>query len=201
MPVKEKHARAAATKTPIKSDQELVRGCLAFREEDWNQLVDKYKNLIYSIPLRYDFSREEAADIFQAVCLDLIQVLPKLRDPQALPKWLVQVTAHKCFHRKKFDGRMVSQDDQEAPPLHEASVPAEAEAGLRQIEEDHMLRQALDDLAPRCRELVHMLFYEEPKRPYAQVAASLGLAKGSVGLLRQKCLHSLRKRLGELGFA
>jgi hypothetical protein len=33
------------------------------------------------------------------------------------------------------------------------------------------------------------------------VAASLGLAKGSIGLLRQKCLDSLRKRLGELGFA
>jgi RNA polymerase sigma factor (sigma-70 family) len=201
MPVKGKPARTAATETPAKSDQELVRGCLAYREEDWNQLIDKYKNLIYSIPLRYDFSREEAADIFQAVCLDLIQELPKLRDPQALPKWLMQVTAHKCFHRKRFNIRMVSQDDEESPYLHEASVPAEAEASLRQIEEDHMLRQALHDLAPRCRELVHMLFYEEPKRPYAQVAASLGLAQGSIGLLRQKCLDSLRKRLGELGFA
>jgi RNA polymerase sigma factor (sigma-70 family) len=201
MPVKEKPFRAAATKPPVKSDQELVRGCLAYREEDWNQLVDKYKNLIYSIPLRYDFSREEAADIFQSVCLDLLQELPKLRDPQALPKWLMQVTAHKCFHRKRFNSRMVSQDDEYASPLPEASVPAEAEAGLRQIEEDQMLRQALDELAPRCRELVHMLFYEEPKRPYAQVAASLGLAKGSIGLLRQKCLDSLRKRLGELGFA
>jgi RNA polymerase sigma factor (sigma-70 family) len=201
MPVKEKPTEKTATKRPVKSDQELVRGCLAYREEDWHQLVDKYKNLIYSIPLRYEFTREEAADVFQAVCLDLIQELPKLRDPQALPKWLMQVTAHKCFHRKKFNNRMVSRDDEDAPLLTEASVPAEAEAGLRQVEEDQMLRQALDELAPRCRELVQMLFYEEPKRPYAQVAASLGLATGSIGLLRQKCLDSLRKRLGELGFA
>lgn len=201
MPVREKREARADGKLPAKSDRELVRGCLAYREEDWHQLVDKYKNLIYSIPLRYEFTREEAADIFQAVCLDLIQELPKLRDPQALPKWLMQVTAHKCFHRKKFNSRMVSQDDEASPLLKEASVPAEAEAGLREVEEEQMLRQALSEIAPRCRELVHMLFYEEPKRPYDQVAATLGLAKGSIGLLRQKCLDSLRKRLGELGFA
>jgi RNA polymerase sigma factor (sigma-70 family) len=126
--------------------------------------------------------------------------LPKLRDPQALPKWLIQVTAHKCYHRKEFNKRMVSSDDEEAP-LAEASVPAELEAKLREVQEEQVLRQALSLIAPRCRELMHMLFYEEPKRPYEQVAASLGLAKGTIGLLRQKCLDSLRKRLGELGFA
>ena len=55
-----------------------------------------------------------------------------------------------------------------------------------------MLREARASLPTRCQELIHMLFYEEPKRPYQQVAESLGLATGSIGLLRQKCLDSLR---------
>ncbi|MGB2635897.1 MAG: sigma-70 family RNA polymerase sigma factor [Candidatus Acidiferrum sp.] len=200
MPVKEPIEARFAEETTAKSDRELIRGCLKHREEDWSLLVDKYKNLVYSIPLRYGFSREEAADVFQAVCLDLIQELPKLRDPKALPKWLMQVTAHKCFHKKKHNQRMVSQDDEEAA-VPETAVPAEVELKLRGIEEEQMLREAIAGLAPRCRELIHMLFYEEPKRPYQEVAASLGLATGSIGLQRQKCLSCLKKRLEDLGFA
>jgi RNA polymerase sigma factor (sigma-70 family) len=200
MPVKAAERRTTTPSSAAKSDRDLVQGCLKYREEDWALLVDKYKSLIYSIPFRYGFTREEAADIFQSVCLDLIQELPKLRDPQALPKWLMQVTGHKCFHRKAFNNRLVSRDDEDIA-IPETSAPAEAEINLFEIEEEQMLREAMASLAPRCRELVHMLFFEEPKRPYQQVAASLGLATGSIGLLRQKCLDHLRKRLDELGFA
>lgn len=199
MPVKELPREAIARNTP-KSDRELVDGCLKRREQDWNLLVDKYKNLVFSIPIRYGFSRDDAADIFQSVCLELIQELPKLRDPEALPKWLMQVTAHKCFHYKKQQGRMVSRDD-EGVDVPEASIPAEAELNIREFEEEQLLRNALAELPPRCRELIHMLFYEQPKRPYQEVAASLGLATGSIGLLRQKCLDHLKKRLDSLGFA
>jgi RNA polymerase sigma factor (sigma-70 family) len=200
MPVKELIEPQSGEEATQKSDRDLVRGCLQNKEEDWNLLVDKYKNLIYSIPLRYGFSREEAADIFQAVCLDLIQELPKLRDAKALPKWLMQVTAHKCFHRKRQSDRVILQEDQQTTVV-EPSVPAEGEINLREFEEEQMLREALSGLSPRCRELIHMLFYEEPKRPYLQVAANLGLATGSIGLLRQKCLECLKKRLEDLGFA
>lgn len=200
MPVKELPAREAIARNTPKSDRELVDGCLKRREQDWNLLVDKYKNLVFSIPIRYGFSRDDAADIFQSVCLELIQELPKLRDPEALPKWLMQVTAHKCFHYKKQQGRMVSRDD-EGVDVPEASIPAEAELNIREFEEEQLLRNALAELPPRCRELIHMLFYEQPKRPYQEVAASLGLATGSIGLLRQKCLDHLKKRLDSLGFA
>jgi RNA polymerase sigma factor (sigma-70 family) len=200
MPLKELLEPKPTQEVPVKSDRELLRGCLKNSEKDWNQLVDKYKNLVYSIPLRYGFSREEAADIFQAVCLDLIQELPKLRDPKALPKWLMQVTSHKCFHRKRQSQRMASSDEGETT-VPETTVQAEAEMNLREIEEEQILREAIAGLSPRCRELIHMLFYEEPKRPYQQVAASLGLATGSIGLQRQKCLDCLKKRLEDLGFA
>lgn len=200
MPVKEVLGEEGKAATEWKSDRELVQGCLRGRQDAWNFLVDKYKNLIFSIPIRYGLPQEEAADIFQAVCLELIQELPKLREPKALPKWLMQVTAHKCFHTRRQNSRTVSHDD-EVAEIPERSVPAEAELDMREVEEGQMLREAMAALSPRCRELIHMLFYEEPKRPYQQVASSLGLATGSIGLLRQKCLDQLKKRLDALGFS
>ena len=149
--------------------------------------------------MRYGFSREESADIFQAVCLELIQQLGTIREPDALPKWIIQVTSHKCFHAKRQNQRLVYTDDEENP-APEAGVPPEAESHLRELEEERLLREAMNQLPSRCQQLVEMLFFEEPKRPYQEVASSLGLATGSIGLMRQKCLERLRKSLDSLGF-
>jgi RNA polymerase sigma factor (sigma-70 family) len=180
-------------------DPRLVRGCLHGDEEAWAALIDKYKNLIFSIPIKYGFSADDATDIFQAVCLELLSELPKLRKPKALPKWIMQITAHKCFHWKRQQ-RRVEPSEPEHEQL-EQSEPPRAEAILREAEEEQGLRQIISELPPRCRELVRMLFFEEPPRPYQEIAASLGIAPGSIGFIRQRCLERLRKRLSDVGFS
>jgi RNA polymerase sigma factor (sigma-70 family) len=180
-------------------DTRLVHGCLRGSEEAWFALVDKYKNLIYSIPIKYGFSADDAADIFQAVCLELLSELPKLRKPKALPKWIMQITAHKCFHWKRRQQRVEpSEGDDEKLELSE---PPRAEAILREAEAEQGLRQVISELPPRCRELVRMLFFEEPPRPYQEIASTLGIAAGSIGFIRQRCLDRLRKRLLDVGFS
>src|SRR5882672_790443 len=89
------------------ADEQLVADCISGNHEAWSQLIDKYKNLIFSVPIKYGFSRDEAADIFQEVCLGLLSDLRTIREPRALAKWLLTVTAHKCFHRKRQERRFV----------------------------------------------------------------------------------------------
>ena len=181
------------------TDTRLVQQCLRGSEEAWSALIDKYKNLIFSIPIKYGFSPDDATDIFQAVCLELLSELPKLRKAKALPKWIMQVTAHKCFHHKRELQRMETTDaDGKAA---EQSTPARAEGILREAEEEQALRYAMSELPARCRRLIQMLFFEEPARPYQQLAAELGLSTGSIGFIRQRCLERLRKRLREAGFS
>ena len=180
-------------------DTRLVRECIGGKEEAWCALISKYKNLIFSIPIKYGFSADESTDIFQAVCLDLLSELPKLRKVKALPKWIMQVTAHKCFHRKQQERRTEVSDPDDKQ--FEQSTPARAEEILREAEDEQGLRQAMSELSPRCRQLVRMLFYDEPARPYQEIADTLGIAVGSIGFIRQRCLERLRKRLLEAGFS
>jgi len=180
-------------------DARLVRECNAGSEEAWCALIFKYKNLIFSIPVKYGFSPDDSTDIFQAVCLDILSELPKLRKVKALPKWIMQLTAHKCFHRKQQQQRTEVLDP--AAKEFEKSIPSRAMEILREAEDEQSLRQAMAQLPPRCRELVRMLFYDEPVRPYQEIAASLGIAVGSIGFIRQRCLQRLRKHLLEAGFA
>ena len=80
-------ARALDIDPGPRTDTELVSACLSGDEQAWSELIDRYSRLIFSIPLRQGLTREEAGDVYQAVCLDLVSELPKLRDPQALPAW------------------------------------------------------------------------------------------------------------------
>ena len=182
--------------TPL-SDEQLVRDCLKGKAAAWSDLILRYKNLIFSIPIRYGFSEEDSADIFQAVCMDLLAELPRLRQPKALAGWLIQVTRNKCFHRKRETQRHPTQEIGEDEPLEAGES---ADSLVSEFQQDRLLREALSNLPPRCQRLVEMLFFESPARPYLQVAKDLKLAPGSIGFIRKRCLDKLRKNLEQMGF-
>lgn len=198
MRIREKiSGQADAATASQSSDEQLVRDCLDGDPEAWSQLIDKYKNLIFSVPIKYGFSSDEAADIFQDVCLGLLSQLPNLRQPRALPKWLLTVTAHKCFHRRKQNNRLTTLE----PHILESSgdgLPSEALEIMVEAEREQAIREGLSSLPARCQRLIHMLFFETPSRPYRSVALELGIAVGSIGFIRQRCLEKLRKVLEEL---
>jgi RNA polymerase sigma factor (sigma-70 family) len=180
------------------NDTRLVRECLAGSQEAWSLLIEKYKALIYSIPVKYGLPPHEAADVFQATCLELLARLSELREPRALPKWLIQVAHHQCCSWKRQTQRLISRDSH--PDLPEPETPALAETLVQQTYQEEMLREAMAALAPKCRRLIELLFFETPSRPYAEVARELGFAVGTIGSARQKCITQLRRKLDELGF-
>ena len=191
-------ANALDARQGPRTDRELVASCLAGDEQAWGELIDRYNRLIFSIPLKQGLSRDEAADIFQAVCLDLVAELPRLRDPQALPAWLIQTTLHKVSKWRRRNERYVPDEGghTEHASAPEADMP---DALIREVQETQALRDAVSGLSDRCQRMVQMLFFETPARPYKDVASQLGVATGSIGFLRSRCLDRLRSALEEIG--
>jgi len=181
------------------ANKRLVHGCIGGDEAAWDAFLNKYKNLIYSIPVKYGFSPDDASDIFQAVCMDVLTELPKLREPDALPKWLIQLTSHRCFHWKRDQQRYVSSDSEQTAEIADEQSPLKDEL-LVEAEKEQVLREAVASLPDRCHQLVQMLFFDSTSRPYAEVARSLGLATGSIGFIRQRCLEKLRRKLVDMRF-
>jgi hypothetical protein len=58
-------ARRQLERTTARTDEQLIKGCLDGDPEAWSALIDKYKNLIYSVPVRLGM-HQDAGDIFQA---------------------------------------------------------------------------------------------------------------------------------------
>jgi RNA polymerase sigma factor (sigma-70 family) len=186
-----------ATKDIAWTNERLVRECRKGNEAAWSALIDKYKNLIFSVPIKFGLSRDDASDIFQAVCVDLLSGLEQLREPAALPKWLMQASYHKCLRWKKESSRMV--DDSTGVEEKEAGSQEIPEEMLGQLQREQQLRDSIASLPPRCQEMVRLLFFEDPPRPYNEVAQQLGLATGSIGFIRGRCLKRLRAQLEKGG--
>ena len=178
------------------SVERLVAECLKGNETAWAELIDRHKNLIYSIPIKLGMY-DEAPDIFQAVCLDLLEGLSRLREPRALPKWLMQACYHKCVQYRSKAAKYSPVANEVEEELDSARpIPEEM---LAELEMEQMVRDAISQLNSRCERMVRMLFFEDPPRPYEEVAREFGIATGSIGFIRGRCLHRLRKRLEEMG--
>jgi RNA polymerase sigma factor (sigma-70 family) len=178
-------------------DDRLVKACLNGDERAWSALIAKYKNLIFSIPVKYGAGPEDAADIFQAVCMEVFTELPRLRDPGAFRSWLITVTAHQAFHWKRKTRRRGEQ----AITSEEDTLATEPTPDvIEQVEQEQALRDAIALLSPRCQQLITLLFYSQPQMPYRDVAKTLGVATGSIGFIRGRCLTRLLKTLQQAGF-
>jgi RNA polymerase sigma factor (sigma-70 family) len=183
------------------SDEKLIGRCLQGDQEAWSALIDKYKNLIYSIPIKLGM-HQDAGDIFQSVCVDLLSELPRLREHRALPKWLMQTCYHKCLRHQRAAAKLVdlpedADGDRQLPATNTDDLP---EHLLLQIEQEQTLRDAISQLPEKCERMVRLLFFEFPPRPYGNVAAELGMATGSIGAIRGRCLAYLKKQLEKRGF-
>ena len=64
---------------------------------------------------------------------------------------------------------------------------------------EQLVREAILKLPLRCREMVRLLFFTFPPKPYKEVAEQLGLAVGSIGFIRRRCLTRLQRALERLG--
>jgi RNA polymerase sigma factor (sigma-70 family) len=181
---------ALGSPAPAWGDQELVKECLAGNQQAWNALVAKNKHLVYSVPMKYRMNQDDAADVFQAVWLELYNQLPHSRQPNAIRGWLIKVAFNQCYHWK-----MKRQKQGETLSLVSSWIrcPARPKRG-------QTLRAAILRLPGRCQTMVRLLFYSDPPLTYSEVARQLGLAEGSIGFIRGRCLDKLRRHLEELGF-
>lgn len=185
---------------PSWPDRRLVEQCLDGGEAAWGALVDKYKNLVYSIILRSRVSSEEAADLFQTVWLEAYNDLPKLREKRAVKPWLITLATRQCYHwnqkrrrRELHESGELEMSELEARAVVEPSI-------VEELERDQLVREAVFALSPRCREMIRLLFFTSPPIPYKEVAQRLGLATGSIGFIRGRCLQRLQKNLEKRGF-
>jgi RNA polymerase sigma factor (sigma-70 family) len=160
-------------------------------QDSWNEIIERYAPLVWSICTRYQLKNHDIEDVGQTVWLLLVEQLGKLREPAALPGWLATTTQRECLRaltvaRRSEAARTVVDD---ALLLADTAV---VEQEVLVAERNAALRLAMRELPPRCQQLLAMLI-SDPPRSYAEISATLQIPVGSIGPQRARCLERLRR--------
>lgn len=168
----------------------LVRASAAGDQDAWDALVERFAHLVVAVTRRYRLSRDDAQDVSQTVWLRLVEHLDSLREPAALPGWIMTTARHECLRTLRVGGRTIPVDPQESRQL-ERSAPDDVDVELLEAERHQALRDGLAELSPPQRALLELLA-TDPPLSYAEVAQRLDIPVGSIGPTRARALEKLR---------
>jgi RNA polymerase sigma factor (sigma-70 family) len=199
-PAREKGASLRA------QDRHLVRACLAGDADAWEALLRRYRWLLYAVPLRCGLSETDAGDVLHATCVHLLEHLEQLRNQRSLAAWLIKTAKREsCRLIRQRQGQPIASGfAREGSPgsaleWETAADPLPPDA-VRHLEEEQMVRLAMEELSEPCRRLLELIYHTHPVPPDAEIARQLDIPEGSVRAAQARCLQNFWSILQEMGF-
>jgi len=185
---------------------ELVDGARAGCPTCWREIVDRFDDRLQRMARAKCADRPTAADVVQQTWLAAVMNIEALRNAGAIGGWL-----HSILHRECL--KALSLRCRETPHVDETNLsdsmgnsrivmmrtePRSPEEETLRHEQRMLVHTAIRRLARRDRELL-VLLVAEPRLPYTEISRRLGMAIGSIGPTRARCLARLRVELAALG--
>jgi RNA polymerase sigma factor (sigma-70 family) len=169
----------------------------------WKALVEGLSPLVWSVVRAHRLSDADAHEVYQTAWFRFAQHLGRIREPGKAGAWLASTARHECLKVIRSSQRLTLTDDpQLLDRVSEDGTPEQSlldsEEAAAQSERVRRLWQEFEELGERCRQLLRVLMATPPPS-YQDVSAALGIALGSIGPLRQRCLRRLRARLEARG--
>ncbi|MGH3086095.1 MAG: RNA polymerase sigma factor [Rubrobacteraceae bacterium] len=178
----------------------MILACRKGDARAWRVVLKRYERLVYSIPLNYGLSREDAADISQLTFSILIKSMDSLRDDSRLGAWLATVARRhswRLMEKNRREGTRGSEDLAESDLAESAATlfGKNTSGSLERWEVAEWLNGGLDELDERCRELLVALYFDEEEPSYGDISDRMDMPVGSIGPTRARCLARLKKIL------
>lgn len=180
-------------------DRALVMACLDGDESAWRALVARYQRLVHAIALRCGLDDAAAADVFQTVFEKLHRNLAQLHQPDRLSAWISTTARREAIRLSRLRKRdAISGPGETSGVVEQIDESALPDQDLEDLQRLGRLRNAMDQLDGRCRELLTALFLADgDDASYESVADELGMPVGSLGPTRARCLEKLRRIMNE----
>ena len=175
-------------------DRELIQRCRMGSVGAWHQILNKYERLVFSIPLRYGLSWDDAADVAQIAFTVLIENMDRLAEDSRLSAYLSTVARRSTWRFLERRRREIATEHLEGTALADnALLLGRSDAhSLEHWELTDWLDKGLSQVSDRCRKLLTALYFQPELSSYAEVADHFGMPVGSVGPTRARCLQRLK---------
>ena len=174
----------------------LVRLAADGDESAWAALVRRFSGLVWSVARSHNLGGADAEEVFQTTWLRLTEHVGRLKEPDRVGAWLATTARHESLKIIRAGKRSAPTDDLDALDLGDDDSPEMRFLDAEQAAADDVTKQqlwaAFQRLPDRCRELLRVLI-ADPPLSYTEISAMFGIAIGSIGPTRGRCLRQLRE--------
>lgn len=146
-----------------------------------DDVIHRYRDMIYRLAFARMGTTYDADEVFQEVFMRYWKKQPKFREEEHRKAWMIRVTVNCCNKLWSSSWRRRTEALQENLAW--------------EMPEDYGLYQALQQLPPKYREVVHLFYYEEMST--AQIATILHRKQSTVRTQLTRARHMLRNILEE----
>ena len=183
-------------------DNSIIEKCKTGDFSSFRALVSRYQNRIFSVCYGLVRSRDDAADLFQEVCLRIYKSIGKVKSEAGLYVWIYRITVNVCFDwlrkkkrmRKKVD--KFKAQDTVSDFFVETNTPVSIALQLELKEQINKVIAALPDAQ---RAVIVLREFEGLS--YQEIARILKCSEGTVMsrlfYARKKMVEKLRPYLEE----
>jgi RNA polymerase sigma factor (sigma-70 family) len=166
----------------------LLAASVAGDRRAFAELVDRHKNLVWSVIRVLGLGGPDAEDVFQVVFVRLYERQGSIRDGSRLPGWLATTTRRECYDTIRRRQRSAALGDE----VVDRAETLDFAARLIDDEKQRALAVAYADLSQACRDLLRLLA-ADPALSYDEIAEVLDIPRGSLGPTRKRCIDKVRR--------
>jgi RNA polymerase sigma-70 factor (ECF subfamily) len=169
-------------------ERELVERCRSGDERAFQELVDRYKDLVFALIARTVQDRSRAEDLAQDVFLRIHRGLPYFRGEARLSTWIYRIVANVCLQDHGRVPRTSPIDDERA-----AQGVSVADRQFTDLEVRDRLEKAIARLPANYRLLIAAHYLRGVQ--YEELAEALQLPLGTVKTQLYRAKQQLRRLL------
>ena len=141
-------------------DIHLVERVLAGQKDAFALLVDRYKDMVFTLAVSLLQHREEAEEVAQDAFLKVFKALPKFQQKSKFSTWMYRIVYNECISRlRRKKANLVSMEDIKYSELPDAFEENEPE-WLRKEERRINLHKALLQLSEADKTIVMLYYFE-----------------------------------------
>jgi len=178
------------------AEQQAIEHCLGGQKDAFRPLVEAYFPRAVRLARAMVGNTEDARDLAQEAFIAAYRALPKMTPGRPFYPWLRGILLNRCRMflrtRRRATMRRVAAAER---PGHWAIGVADTYTPAKRRTAD-LVRRALKELGPEDREILvlkHMEGYS-----YDELAAALGIGRGTVASRLYRARHRMQKALQEL---
>lgn len=179
------------------TEKEIILSVQKGNTQAFSILVDRHKNMIYSLVYRMVKPEEDAEEVAQDTFLKAFKSIKQFKGNAKFSTWLYKIAYFTAINHLRKNKMLTSQIDMSS---FESDDKTAIEA-LNKADQSHYINLAMDYLKPIERNLITLYYLEEFSNKEIEQITGLTASNIKVSLMRsRKKLYGIMKKMltGEL---